>query len=107
MNAPDRLLQLIVPASQATLLSDFLLAQAATPFFTAIEAAGFGQPHEQLDPDEQVAGAQRKVKFEIALAATDVEHLLARLHTTLPSLTIAWRVLPVLDHGTVGRGPAR
>ena len=99
MKMEQVLLQLIVPAKQASLLSDFLLAQANTPFFTAIEAAGFGQPHEQLSPDEQVAGAQRKVKFEIELDTQAVDPLLTALQSALPTLTLFYRVIPILDQG--------
>ncbi len=104
MKTEQVLLQLIVPARQASLLSDFLLAQAKTPFFTAIEAAGFGQPHEQLSPDEQVAGAQRKIKFEIELDTHAVEPLLGTLQSDLPTLTLFYRVVPILVQGTLS-GP--
>ncbi len=102
MNEQMVLMQLVVPAGQASLLSDFLLAERHTPFFTAVELAGYGQPHEQLTPDEQVAGAQRKVKFELELPQASVEPLLARLNDALPALTLAWRVLPILNQGTLG-----
>ena len=102
MNEQMVLMQLVVPAGQASLLSDFLLAERHTPFFTAVELAGYGQPHEHLTPDEQVAGAQRKVKFELELPQTDVEPLLARLRKALPSLTISYRLLPMLQQGTLG-----
>ena len=102
MNEQMVLMQLVVPAGQANLLSDFLLAERHTPFFTAVELAGYGQPHEQLTPDEQVAGAQHKVKFELELPQADVTPLLQRINDALPALTLAWRVLPVLDQGTLG-----
>ncbi len=102
MKTEQVLLQLIVPARQASLLSDFLLAQAKTPFFTAIEAAGFGQPHEQLSPDEQVEGAQRKVKFEIELNETAVQPLLMDIQTALPTLVLFYRVLPIKAQGVLG-----
>ena len=102
MKTQQVLLQLIVPAGQASLLSDFLLAERHTPFFTAVELAGYGQPHEHLTPDEQVEGAQRKIKFELELPQADAEPLLARLHEALPSLTVAYRLLPVLQQGSLG-----
>ena len=101
MKTQQVLLQLIVPTGQASLLSDFLLAERHTPFFTAIELAGYGQPHEHLTPDEQVEGAQRKIKFELELPQADAEPLLARLHEALPSLTVAYRLLPVLRQGSL------
>jgi len=102
MNRDDQLLQLILPATQSTALVDFLLAREEVPFFTVIEAAGFGQPHEQLDPAEQVEGAQRKVKFEIELPAEAVEPLLNDVHNALPTLNIFYRVVPILAQGVLG-----
>ncbi len=104
MKQTDQLLQLIVPAPQKTLLVDFLLAQETVPFFTVIEAAGFGQPHEHLTGEEQVEGAQHKVKFEIELAADEVEPLLNGIRQALPTLNVFYRVLPVVAQGDLHRG---
>jgi len=102
MNRDDQLLQLILPATQSTALVDFLLAREEVPFFTVIEAAGFGQPHEQLSAAEQVEGAQRKVKLEVELPVDAVEPLLNDIQTALPTLNIFYRVLPILAQGALG-----
>ncbi len=102
MKHQDQLLQLIVPEAQYTQVVDFLLAQPETPFFTMLRAEGFGQPHEHLNAVEQVAGAQRKVKFEVELRAEMVEPLLSDLQNALPTLNIFYRVLPIMHHGVLG-----
>ncbi len=99
----SQLLQLIVPEKQAYLLSDFLLAQENLPFFTAIDTDGYGQPHEQLSANEQVKGAQHKVKFEVELKDEQLAPILETIEKNLPSLTIAYRVLPILQRGNLGQ----
>ena len=93
-----RLVQLIVPYQQATPLIDLLLAQENTPFFTVMEAAGYGQPEEQLSPAEQVEGAQHKVKLEIEMAANEVQPLLRTIKQAMPTATVFYRLLPIIEH---------
>ncbi len=102
MNNQDQLLQLIVPEAQYTQVVDFLLAQPEMPFFTMLRAEGLGQPHEHLNAMEKVAGAQRKVKFEVEVSAEEIEPLLSDLQNALPTLNIFYRVLPIIHHGVLG-----
>jgi hypothetical protein len=98
MSYSHQLLQLIVPAMQAEPLSDFLLAHEQVPFFLMLEAVGMGQPHEQLTAEEQVEGGQHKVKFEVELPEDVVRPLLDHMREALPTLTIAYRILPIVEH---------
>ncbi len=98
MSTTHQLLQIILPYHQATPLVDLLLAQSNTPFFTVMEAAGYGQPEEQLSPVEQVEGAQHKVKVDIELRASEVKPLLQKIKQEMPTATVFYRLLPIIEH---------
>ena len=103
MNNTHQLVQLFLPYHQATPLVDVLLAQENTPFFTVMEAFGYGQPEEQLSPAEQVEGAQRKMRFDIELRTDEVKPLLRHIRQALPTANIFYRIVPIIDHAPLSR----
>ncbi len=103
MSVPsDVLLQLIVARPQARILSDLLLAHGSGLFFTVSFIRGHGQPDERLTAQEQVAGAQNKVRIEVELAAAGVDPLLQEIDARLSRGAVFFRVLPILRQGCIG-----
>ncbi len=103
MNTTHQIIQLFLPHHQASPLVDLLLAQDNTPFFTVVEAIGYGQPEEQLSPAEQVEGAQRKMRFDIELRADEVKPLLRHIRQALPTANIFYRIVPIVDHAVLSK----
>jgi len=105
MNGPaEVLLQLIVARPHTRPLIDLLLAHGDGLFFTASRIRGHGQPDEQLSLQEQVAGAQNKVRIEVELPAQGVDSLLADIDAQFSRGSVFFRVLPILRQGCVGGG---
>ncbi len=106
MNAHHRnevLLQLILTRPQARPLIDLLLSRSESLFFTVADIRGHGQPAEQLSVQEQVAGAQQKVRIDVEIEADRLDPLLEEIHAHLTTETIYFRVLPILRQGCLGR----
>ncbi len=101
------LLQLIVALPHARPLTDLLLAHGGGLFFTVSSIRGHGQPDEQLNLQEQVAGAQNKVRIEVELPVQGVDPLLTEIDAQFSRGSVFFRVLPILRQGCVGGGAFR
>jgi hypothetical protein len=53
-----------------------------------------------LSPAEQVAGRQKKIRFQMEVGADNLEALLAHLHCKLSGANIDYRVLPLIAGGS-------
>lgn len=99
---PDVLLTLIAPAALEEPLVDLLLAAPQIAFgFTVSLADGLGTRVRLVGASEQVRGRGRRVRFEVALAASDVAPLRAHLHQGLPQAGVYFWTTALIDGGVL------
>ena len=94
--ADRRVLALVtVPPSLEEILIDVLLGHEATSAFTSVAAHGHGANHQLLNLAEQVSGRRKQIQFQIELAETAVEGLLAALIEAIPGGDFHCSFLPL------------
>lgn len=99
MEEHNVMLHLILPANQVNDVVDCLLAEKPALFFTVIQTQGYGQPQERLTVREQVAGYQNKMMVQIECSEVLARQLLVNIKQELPTATINYRILPLIEHG--------
>lgn len=92
-------LHLILPATQVNEAVDVLLSETPKLFFSVTDIQGYGQPQERLTVREQVAGYQKKAQIQIECDGDRLTSILHELKQAMPSSTVSFRVLPVLECG--------
>lgn len=81
---------------------DYLLAQSHASGFTSYPVRGHGE-HSHLSIAEQVSGRQKRIQFEIIMAALEVDDLLGGLAANVGKDIAYWQ-LPVINFGRIGNG---
>ena len=90
----------IVPALEERVV-DWLLSRGDGGF-TSRAAHGHSSHHDLLSAAEQVSGRQRRLEFEVELAAAELDDFIAELSDAFANADLYYTVVPVLRSGHLG-----
>jgi len=96
----DRVLAVISsPPSLESQLVDWLLARDGGSGFSSAAIHGHSTHHDHLSVAEQVSGRQRRLQFQVQLAAAELDRFLDDLKAEFGGADLHYWVLPVLAGG--------
>ena len=90
----------VVPGLEERVV-DWLLARNGGGF-TSRAAYGHSSHHDLLSAAEQVSGRQRRLEFEVELAAGTLDTFIAKLSEEFANADLYYTVVPVLRSGHLG-----
>lgn len=93
------LVTIIISPSLEETLVDWLLSHEGNYGFTSFPVSGHSIRHGHLSLEEQVAGRQKQVRFEMHVRGDDVAGLLTGLKTDFTGTGLHYWVAPILESG--------
>ena len=101
MQTEEYQITLNVPLSIEEAIVDCLLGFESEYGFSSLPVSSHDHRNTGLSLAEQVTGRQRKIRFEMYLEKSDLEQLLNRLRSEFGGSGITYRILPVLQSGSL------
>lgn len=95
------LLTLIAPVSLEEVLVDWLLQTSPSGGFCSGPINGHGAHHERLSLAEQVAGRERRIRFEVHADELEITDMLAHLRQTYAGTHLHYWITPISEVGTL------
>lgn len=95
------LLVLTVSPGLEDIVVDWLLSRPESTGFSSVPVHGHGSAHHVLSPVEQVAGHQRRIQFQIAMPASQIDEFLDSARQEFGKADVHYWVLPLLAAGAL------
>lgn len=92
---------LSVPRALEERLVDWLLGRDAAQTFTARPAELHGRPPDELRGGDRVSGRQRRIEFQLLIAAADADALIAALDEEFGGADVEYWAVPVAAVGSL------
>ncbi len=101
MNTQEYLVTINVPPLLEEAVVDCLLEIESADGFSSLSVNAHASDHEHLSLAEQVAGRQRKMRFQMYIPEQQLSVLIEHLRCHFSGSGIQYWVMPVLDAGII------
>lgn len=99
MSVDKKLLVLTAKPSMTEELVDWLISQPFDTGFTSFTVNGHGSQMANLSIAEQVSGRQKKIRFQIVIAACEVAPFIQKLKQDFEGSAIHYWIQPITEEG--------
>lgn len=101
MSEQEFLVTINVPPILEEAVVDCLLAIDSASGFNSFSINAHTSEHQGLSLAEQVAGRQKKIRFQMHVTEQQLSVLITQLKYSFSGAGIHYQVVPVLDSGTI------